>query len=619
MSIALYPLVPATLAFNEAGTLISPVYGDVYHPQAGALAQAEHVFLRGNGLPERWRGQAAFTVCESGFGQGASFLACWDAWRRDPRRSKRLHFLSFEAHPFNVHDLATLHARLPPSVHDLAAELRQHWPVLTPGLHRMDMAQGQLSLTLVFGPIAHFVHEVQASVDAFFLDGFAPKVNPDMWSRRIFSQFVRIAAPGATAASWCSAGQVRRDLQVAGFQVERAPGFTGKREMIRARLRAHLGRSRAIHAQGQGTAIIGGGFAGAAIAYALRLRGQAVQVFDPEFIHGAQTTHSGHECAALSPLFALDDAPIARLTRAGLLRVRQRWSRLPEFARPDQSGTFVQIPAQEAERTQRALAHLRFPVDWVRWLDKGASQWQGLKCDPGPGLFFSMGMVIRPVPLLQALYDSPLIQVRASKVAEIQAQHDGSYALRDESGQLLTTVQHVVLATAGRLPELLQGMVALDRMPRLKAMRHLAGQISSVDAQQGVSDCPSIVSGNGYVLPSSKGRQIIGSTYHQGQQAQCTLTGHIENQSKARSMFSQAGPLWQEPSTFGGWAGWRASLCDHLPVAGPVPGCPGIWLAGAYGSRGLSWSMLLADYYAARLFGEPSPLERRLENALFPR
>lgn len=619
MALDIYPLKPAQLAFTAHGIPLSTYYDDVYHPRAGALAQADYVFLKGNGLPERWRGRRAFTVCEAGFGQGATFLACWHAWRLDPQRSERLHFISFEAHPFELDSLVVLHARLPTEVQDLAAELRAKWPLLTPGIHRLDLAQGQVSLSLVLGPMQHYVRDVQAGVDAYFLDGFAPKSNPEMWTKSIFTQFVRLAAPGATLATWCSATQVRNDLAAVGFELECRPGFTGKREMTIGRLRSHLGRNKVVLTENSHTAIIGGGLAGATIAYALSLRGHAVEVFDPEFIHGAETTHVGHEFAALSPVFAMDDAPIARLSRAGLLRAQSRWNGFCGLARPQQCGTLVlDLEEQHAERIQQALAYLQFPTQWVQW--QNAQQPQGNRTVPiGAGLHFPMGMLISPVHLLRALYASCLIRRRATKVATIEADAQGGYRLLDVEGQCLMQAEHVVVATAGAIPTMVHGLLSTTASPRLQSVRHLAGQVSYVPREQGLSDYPHIVSGNGYVLPSNDAFQVIGSTYQEEGKAVCSVVGHEENQIKARSMFSPSQHLWQKPISFQGWAGWRAAMCDHLPVAGSVPGHPHLWLAGAYGSRGLSWSMLLADFYAARQFGEPSPLERRLEKALYPR
>src|SRR5690606_31740836 len=162
MTAAAYePLVPARLEFNEQGVPVSSAYQDVYHPPGGPLGQAEQVFLRGNGLPERWRGRRQFTICETGFGLGSNFLATWDAWRSDPQRSDFLHFVSVEAHPFRRADLASLYRRLPQELQPRAQELLSAWPVLVPGMHRLELEGGRVTLTLALGQADSVMRELQ--------------------------------------------------------------------------------------------------------------------------------------------------------------------------------------------------------------------------------------------------------------------------------------------------------------------------------------------------------------------------------------------------------------------------------------------------------------------------
>lgn len=138
MSSSYQPLLPATLQINPYGVPVSTLYGDVYHSESGGLGQAQHVFLTGNGLPQRWQGRDSFTVCETGFGLGVNFIALWQAWRQDPARCRRLHMVSFEAHPFRRADLAVMLANLPTAERRLGAQLLDVWPPLTPGLHRLE-------------------------------------------------------------------------------------------------------------------------------------------------------------------------------------------------------------------------------------------------------------------------------------------------------------------------------------------------------------------------------------------------------------------------------------------------------------------------------------------------
>ncbi len=231
------PILPASLAFRADGTPFCPRHDDIYHSASGALAQARYVFLQGNGLPERWRGQASFNVIETGFGMGVNFLATWSMWRTHPSRPERLEFVSIEKHPFSADDLRRAHAAIidDASINPLADELACAWPPLSPGVHRLMFASGALALTLVFSDIADawpLALALGFTADAIYLDGFAPKKNPDMWTPDTFAMLARLAKPDATFATYTSAGLVKRALLEHGFVYRKTPGFAGKRAML---------------------------------------------------------------------------------------------------------------------------------------------------------------------------------------------------------------------------------------------------------------------------------------------------------------------------------------------------------------------------------------------------
>ena len=225
------PFNPARLTFAADGTPFSPDYDDVYHSAAGAHAQAKHVFLAGNGLPDRWAGCAQFVIVETGFGLGLNFLATWLAWRDDPQRCRTLHFISLEKHPLAAADLARVHVAWP-ELATLADELGRSWPALEAGAHELEFDGGRVRLTLHFGDAVTLLPTLAARADAFYLDGFSPAKNPELWSPALCSALARLAVSGATLATWSVAGSVRRALAAAGFEVTRRPGFAGKRQML---------------------------------------------------------------------------------------------------------------------------------------------------------------------------------------------------------------------------------------------------------------------------------------------------------------------------------------------------------------------------------------------------
>ena len=275
--------MPARIDWSDAAAPFAPDFDDVYHAREGALAQARHVFLGGNRLPQRWRGRERFAVFETGFGLGNNFLATWAAWRDDPQRCSRLVYASIDKHPPTAGDMARAHEASQPSP-SLAQSLVARWPLLTPNLHRIAFDDGRVELLLLFADVADAIGEMVGSFDAFYLDGFAPARNPAMWQPRVFAALGRRAAPGATAATWSVAREVRDGLAATGFVVERAAGFGGKREMTvaafapRHGVRPLPGRPEPIAARD--ALIVGAGLAGSAAAAALSAQGYGVTVVD---------------------------------------------------------------------------------------------------------------------------------------------------------------------------------------------------------------------------------------------------------------------------------------------------------------------------------------------------
>ncbi len=614
MSSLYEPLVPARLVYDATGTPYSEQYHDVYHARQGAIAQARHVFLQGNGLPQRWQGQQAFTVCETGFGLGRNFLTLWQAWRADPQRSARLHVLAFEAHPFAQADLAAANAQLPEAIQPLANQLSQAWPLLLPGVHRLEFDAGAVTLTLYFGRIERMATQAQARVDAFFLDGFSPRLNPQMWSPTVFGQMVRMSRPGATAATWCTAGPVRRDLRNAGFLVSQAPSLCGKREMTVATLRPNLGRQGPM-APARKVLVIGAGPAGAGVARSLANRGVDVTVADPVLGRGLGAAHQGHKAVAVTPLLSQDDDTRARLVRAGVLRALHRWQVLDEDARPWRCGSFVmpQDPIQ-AQRLQQALQRQALPEEWASWQSPEQIADRLGQLPRHAGLWFGSGQLVRPEPLLQALLSHPRIRCVPSTIQGISSQEGQWYAKGLEEDAVF---DQLVLANAGHARNLLGEWA--QAYPKLMQGRSVGGQVSYYAQAEGLPVAKAITASEGYWLPPVQGWLTAGSTYWPDPaRVEVCAEGHAEIQSKL-NLFLDVNtnqPYWQP---LAGWAGLRAVVAGRLPVIGEIPAAKGLWAACAFGSRGFTWAALAGDVIAAAMLGEPQLLERDLLAAVRPR
>ena len=220
------------------GTPRSPRFDDIYRSRgtdgAGGLAQAREVFLGGCGLPDAWRGRAAWTVLETGFGLGLNFLATWQAWRSDPLAPGRLIYAAVEAWPPTPDDLLRSAAPFP-ELRDLAIELAAQWPGLLPGWQVLRLDEGRVQLVLGVGDGRALLREQHFVADSVFLDGFDPARNPDLWDLHTLKAVAQLCRRGTGVATWTVARSVRDALTQCGFVVERTEGVPPKRHRLQGR------------------------------------------------------------------------------------------------------------------------------------------------------------------------------------------------------------------------------------------------------------------------------------------------------------------------------------------------------------------------------------------------
>ena len=208
----------AEVDWRDGGVPVSLQFDDPYFSLEGGVAETRHVFLGGNDLPARFRD--GFHVAELGFGTGLNFLVTLQAWR-DAGIAGKLRFTSFEAFPMAQADLARALAHYP----DLPAGILLNVPVSA------GASGDDFDLTIVAGDARETLPAWDGRADAWFLDGFSPAKNPELWGADLMAQVAAHTADGGTAATYTAAGFVRRGLADAGFTVHRRKGFGRKRHM----------------------------------------------------------------------------------------------------------------------------------------------------------------------------------------------------------------------------------------------------------------------------------------------------------------------------------------------------------------------------------------------------
>ncbi|WP_309645123.1 tRNA (5-methylaminomethyl-2-thiouridine)(34)-methyltransferase MnmD, partial [Phenylobacterium sp.] len=443
------PIVGAPLIWTDDGQPRSRLYGDIYFSTQDGLAESRAVFLTGCGLPDAWAGRRRFTVAELGFGTGLNILALLDLWRAAGPADAHLHIFSVEAHPLSADEAARALAAWP-ELAEIAQVLLAAWPGQARGFHRVDLPAFNATLDLAVMEAEPALRAWSGQADAWFLDGFSPALNPDMWRDELLALAAERSAPDARAATFTVAGAVRRGLQAAGFAIEKRPGHGRKRE----RLEASLSGSPRAQAPPLRVAVIGAGIAGVSAARALRALGCA-----PLLIAGGTPGASGNPAALVTPRLDAGLGPVARLAAQAFNRAVGLYEADSVIARG-----VLQLAAgdRDPERFARIAASGLFEPGALTPID--AAQTTARLGEPAPqALDLRAALVVEPGMIL-ADWSGPVL---AADVARVEP-GDGVWAMLDAAGAVIALAEAVILAAG-------QGSVALwPDMP----LRSVRGQAS---------------------------------------------------------------------------------------------------------------------------------------------
>lgn len=607
----------------------SPLYQDVYHADQGAQAQTVHVFLGGNALPQRWQGSSRFVILETGFGLGNNFLGTWAAWLADPQRCTQLVFVSIEKHPLRPADLARVHGLngtdpgASPLPHaGLARRLLEAWPELTAGLHGRDFDHPELAtadgvvprvrLLLAWGDVARVLPSLMLRADAFYLDGFTPTRNPEMWQEGLLSRLGRLAAPGATVATWSYARAVRDALRQAGFTLTHRPGLGGKRDMLSGCFTPRHtpsplpgGMPEPTPAAQRHAIVLGAGLAGASAARALCRQGWQVTLLDAH--DGPAQEASGNPGGLFHSIVHQEDGLHARAHRAAALATAALCR--PWMARgllPGQCQGLLRLDDKTTEAQALALlARQELPPSHVRWLTLAQARACAGIDVPSGGWLFAQGGWLHPATLVHLMLQDaasargpkgqPLLRTRwgcAAAALSHDTHHDtqpGLWHVRDAQGRTLASAPSLVLANAHGVQAL------LDTLPPAQAtaplpLGRVRGQITAVPADSPafahvrVPQLP--VAGSGYVLPLHHPNGLLcgATSQHHDEDPRVRDSDHQHNLRQAQRLgalvpapnaaqaeHSAHWPADGWPGPVQGRTGWRATTPDRLPLVGALP------------------------------------------------
>lgn len=670
----------AEIQWQENGAPYSNRFDDIYFSRQGGLEETEHVFIAANALTSRWQTLDAalsqqsaerqsdiphtFTVAELGFGTGLNFLCCWRAWQQMAPSRLRLHYIACEKYPMQISALRQALSSWP-ELQNYSISLIDAYPDHSPGYHRLhlvsqdtlsedtlsEVTPSEITLDLYYGDAAELLAAQPVSenvkVDAWFLDGFAPRVNPDMWSIELMQVLASLSRPGTTLSTYSVAGHVVRTLQACGFTVSKQPGFGQKREMLHGSFSGdagtdHLQQKHAwlrlpeYRSHNRDAVVIGAGLAGCSTAFALAQRGYHVTVLEQS--DDCASGASGNRQAVLQ--CRLNNAVNAgwQFNLQAFLYSARHFTQM-QRKHPDiqwhPCGVLNLDTAfrSRMERCAEVRVDLYSPAVVRKVNQAEASAISGIDIDGG-GNFLPLGGWLNPGNLCRAYLSHP--RIRFVPAAEVQSldYKEGRWSALSSTHQSLASADTLIIANSFAARRFSQ-TAELPLVP-------LRGQVSYVRESTTSRALGCVVCGLSYLSPSHDSLHSAGASYSKDvSDLALSEKEHSDNVSGISGHFP-SGTIQQSEVT-GGRVSVRAGTGDRMPIAGPVPDFSlmraqydslghrdrkhpptapifhrGLFVSVGHGSHGVSNTPLIAEYLASLINNEPGPLQHAVTECLHP-
>jgi len=554
---------------------VSVQYDDGYWAMGDVLAEKSHVFSNHHGLPEKARKADFFTIIETGFGFGNNFLLTCQQWLASGRTGM-LHYIGIEKSPPQPNDLKKhLHQiNLP-----LSSWLVKNYPL--PLKTRFTLwPTSNIRLTLIFDDAKRALADSNFQADAWYLDGFRPRSNPDLWDHSMFKDMHRNSKPGCTLSSFTVASNVREGLSEAGFKVTKAPGFGAKKEMLSGYKPGTWQPGNIEHSK---IAVIGAGIAGQSVQAALLKRGLPSLLFDSPKVPATSdvpTMNLYPQLAAVADeksRYSISANHYAIHHNAAIKKTTLRW----------------QSDVPEKLKRMQTIAR-QFPDDYISEQDNAI-------------LFHEAG-VLKPTAAV----------AQCQHVAGLEQINDG-WLLKDRTGQEISSVQQVILAAGA-------GMTDLQPIP----LQRSRGQSILVESR---NQPPQTMSGDISIANLDKHLFHVGSTYHPDD---IDLSDRQADSDYLFDLLTHQFPF-ADWSLISSWVGIRATPLDRSPLVGPaplwqlleqnplnwyhnqpIPVQKGLFSCAGFGSKGGSHAPLAGEHLANLITGEPSPLSASQQRFLSP-
>ena len=595
---------------------ISKQFGDVYFSKDNGLLETRHVFLNGNDLTERLsqlHDYQYFCVGETGFGTGLNILTLWQLWQQVRLDNhSHLHVVSVEKFPLNKADLIralNVWTELKP----LAEKLIQQYPLPIAGCHRLSFPEERFSIDLWLGDAQDIFPTIPKTqtVNAWFLDGFAPSCNPDMWQANVLDHMVRLSDFGTTFASFSVAGVLKRGLKQHGIQISRPRGFGHKREMLKA-IWLDTSQTETQSQDSETTiaappksetskqrkiAIIGAGIAGLSSAWAFAQRGHQVTIYEQnEPLSGA----SGNPLALLNPkLCPIEQAHEHLMTLS--------WQHALNFYPRFKAFRSIQVQQIALKNADELLGLVeQYPEKVLSANTKQTDN--SIPQTEFSSITLNQAGAVSPHQLRDEILQHANIRIEKVKISRLESTDSQVTLWQDQ--QKIAITDHAIVCCAKQSAEL------IENYPVLKPIR---GQVSWVENSQRPLALDQAYSYGGYCMQLDTAQLILGASFYPNRDDAEVLTeDHVHNYELIHNVFPKYAQGLPSVDTWQGRASVRAQSLDYFPLVGKIQNLGQIYTFAGLGSKGFLFAPLCSEILAALILGELCPVPQSLLDKLNP-
>lgn len=658
--------VGTIVSWTHDGVPISDRFDDVYYSRDDPVGEVKHTFLKGVDFEALCSSRKRLVVGETGFGTGLNFLEARRVWERRALPGNTFDWISVEKFPMSVDDMRKAHLRFGECYATLAEELRRAWPGDVPGVHRVQLCRGRIRLILLIGDVAEMLRAQNFCADAWFLDGFDPKKNEEMWTDDTIREVTRLSAPHRTClATFTVAGTVRRGLKRYGWDVKKADGFGRKRECLRATLTSSSSSLSRVEepwyappepiSTDASVVVLGAGLAGLATMRALR---ESAGIRAKLLSFRTKVMSSELPFALIAPKLNRGDDAYSAFNRQiyhDAVRVLDTLDENVWVCRSRRRGLLIpHYNCEDRIREQQSLVKkLEWPDAELSLLsrDEVRHRTHGRHAASG-GLWLPRAGTVDTSRLRESLLtDDDEHESLDAPVAALESHPNGTISLIDVHGKVVSTSDYVIVATGASSANLLPPNVQGSK----HAIRRSMGRVLFVEELANSSMVPQMSTlrmrqqGGGYVTTSDDhGSFVVGADVrrlrrdeHDSLMEEESIASDDVLLERLRRSLSIYPENVRRASV---WCGVRSDTIDHMPMAGPIQDGTfftdeyanlargrstvssmrraryegGLYALTGLGSRGFQCAFLLADTIAATMSGRPLALEESVRCALLP-